>query len=52
VNNLDEVQDTELKGTIINVIKVFKEFKEDTNKSLRKLKENKCLRDTPQKNSP
>ena len=36
---LDVTQDTDLKRTIINMIKEFKEFKEHTNKQIKELKE-------------
>lgn len=39
-NYLDEPQDTELKRTVIILIKEFTEFKEDTNQRLSKPKEN------------
>lgn len=39
-NYLDEPQDTELRRTVIMLIKEIKEFKEDTNQRLSKLKEN------------
>lgn len=38
-NYLDELQDTELKRTVIILIKEFKEFKQDTNQRLGKPKE-------------
>lgn len=49
-NYLDEPQDTEFKGTIINLRKDSKEFKVDTKKQLKKVKEkefkeNKFLND-------
>lgn len=40
-NYLDELQDTECKRTIINFIKEFKDFKEDTKRQLSGIKENK-----------
>lgn len=50
-NYLDKAQCTRFKGTIINFIEEFKEFKEDTKKQLNKIKEeklneNKCPNDT------
>ena len=52
-NCLVELQDTEFKRTIINVIKEFKEVKEDPKKHLHEVKQeefraNKCLNDAPQ----
>lgn len=38
-NYLDESHDIEVKRTIMNVIKKFKEFKEDTKKQLNEIKE-------------
>lgn len=37
---LDEAQDTELKETVIILIKEFKGFKDHTNQRLNKLKQN------------
>lgn len=42
-NYLDELQDTEFKGTIINFIKYFKEFTEYTNKQFNEIKKKELL---------
>lgn len=40
-NDLDEVQDMKLKTKIINMLKVFKQFKEDKNEHLNELREDR-----------